>query len=134
MIAKADHFVAAAIIATISVIPIAAPVIATATAAIRGFLGLAFGFFVASRGFLRFCRGFSFGGGGLLGRLGRVGLWFVWSEVLPALGILEGISLWTRTAMVAGEATRVPVTLADLSREIAEAIKILAEGKTPPKK
>lgn len=55
------------------------------------------------------------------------GLWFVWKDVLPALGILENIKLWsttvTSTVMVPGSEDAlisrtvelmVPVTLADL--------------------
>ena len=47
--------------------------------------------------------------------LGALGAWGIWSEVLPALNILEQVSLWTQTSMVNGQETVVPVTLADLS-------------------
>ncbi len=55
-------------------------------------------------------------------RLLRVGMvfvgiivgWGIWSDMLPALSILEQISLWSQTITVDGVATIVPVTLADL--------------------
>ncbi len=43
-----------------------------------------------------------------------VSLWIIWSPVLPALGILEDVSLWTRMVMVNGESVQMPVTLMDL--------------------
>ncbi len=42
-----------------------------------------------------------------------VGLWLVWDEVLPALRIFNEFTLWTHTVNVNGQATIVPVTLAD---------------------
>lgn len=49
---------------------------------------------------------------------GVIGLWFIWSPVLPAFGILQDISLWSHTAVVNGVETVVPVTLADLALAI----------------
>lgn len=43
-----------------------------------------------------------------------VGLWFIWSDVLPAFHILDEISLWQYSAMVEGVIKVVPVTLNDL--------------------
>jgi potassium efflux system protein len=43
-----------------------------------------------------------------------VGLWLIWSPVLPAFGILDGVSLWSYTAMADGQEQQIPVTLADL--------------------
>jgi potassium efflux system protein len=40
--------------------------------------------------------------------------WGIWSDFLPALGILEQVSLWSQTATVDGQELNVPVTLADL--------------------
>lgn len=42
------------------------------------------------------------------------GIWGVWAEVLPALGILDSVSLWHSTDVVDGVETKVAVTLADL--------------------
>ena len=50
----------------------------------------------------------------ILPLLSIVGLWFIWSDVLPAFAFLDNVSLWHTTEMVAGEAKPVPVTLADL--------------------
>ena len=41
-------------------------------------------------------------------------LWVIWAPIIPALGILEEIGLWTRTSMVNGETIQVPVTLKDI--------------------
>ena len=43
-----------------------------------------------------------------------VALWFIWVPLTPALGVLEDVELWGRTAVTAGVEHRVPVTLADL--------------------
>jgi potassium efflux system protein len=42
------------------------------------------------------------------------GLWGIWSDVLPALGIFEQVSLWTQTVTVDGVQSIAPVTLVDL--------------------
>ena len=44
---------------------------------------------------------------------GIFGLWYTWSEVLPALTILNSITLWYYTDMVSGVAKNLPVTLGD---------------------
>ncbi len=46
--------------------------------------------------------------------VGAVAAWGIWSEVVPALGILDQVSLWSQTTMIDGEEAIVPVTLADL--------------------
>lgn len=46
--------------------------------------------------------------------LALFGIWGIWSDVLPALGILEQVSLWSQTVTVDGAESIVPVTLADL--------------------
>jgi len=43
-----------------------------------------------------------------------IGLWGIWSDVLPAFGFLDQVSLWHQTNVIAGEQQLVPVTLADL--------------------
>ncbi len=43
-----------------------------------------------------------------------IGLWFIWSDVLPAFGMLDNISLWHYKGMVGGEEQIIPVSLADL--------------------
>lgn len=43
-----------------------------------------------------------------------LGLAWIWGNVVPALGILEGVSLWSHTAVINGSQETVPVTLWDL--------------------
>jgi potassium efflux system protein len=50
--------------------------------------------------------------------VGLLGLLAIWSEVLPALGILESVQLWHQTSVVDGRETIVPVTLEDLAYAI----------------
>jgi len=44
---------------------------------------------------------------------GAIGLWLIWSGVLPAFRILDNVALWYQTVTAGGEEKRVPVTLAD---------------------
>ena len=54
--------------------------------------------------------------GSLLGLAVILGLWLVWSEVLPLLGVLDEIKLpWDKNSLIAGVATSVPITLLDLA-------------------
>jgi potassium efflux system protein len=46
--------------------------------------------------------------------VGTLAAWGIWSEVVPALGVLDQVSLWSQTTMIDGEEAIVPVTLADL--------------------
>ena len=46
--------------------------------------------------------------------LAAIAAWGIWSGVVPALGILDQVSLWSQTATIDGEEAIVPVTLADL--------------------
>ncbi len=43
-----------------------------------------------------------------------IGLWFIWSDVLPAFGRLDHISLWHYKGVSGGEEGLIPVTLADV--------------------
>ena len=45
---------------------------------------------------------------------GLVVLAIIWSEVFPALRVLDTVELWTQTSVVDGRDTVIPVTLADL--------------------
>ncbi|MEZ5501459.1 MAG: mechanosensitive ion channel [Halioglobus sp.] len=49
---------------------------------------------------------------------GLFGVAWIWSEVFPALGILDSVSLWQQTAVVDGREVAAPVTLADLVRAL----------------
>ena len=46
--------------------------------------------------------------------VGVIGAWGIWAEILPALNILEQVSVWSKTVTVDGQETIAPVTLADL--------------------
>ena len=46
--------------------------------------------------------------------VGAIAAWGIWSEVVPALGVLDQVSLWSQTTTIDGEEAIVPVTLADL--------------------
>ncbi|MCB1743585.1 MAG: hypothetical protein KDK91_24625, partial [Gammaproteobacteria bacterium] len=43
-----------------------------------------------------------------------IGLWLVWSAVIPALGVLNEVELWRHTTSVDGQMDSVPVTLQGL--------------------
>ncbi len=49
---------------------------------------------------------------------GAVGLYLIWSSVLPALGILDEVTLWHHLGVADGEEKLLPVTLADLGMAI----------------
>jgi len=46
--------------------------------------------------------------------IGLIGAWGIWSSVLPALGVLDRIALWSQTSLIDGVETVTPVTAADL--------------------
>ena len=50
----------------------------------------------------------------LLVIIGIIGYWLIWSEILPALNILNEVTLWHQTVVVDGVNTIAPVTLANL--------------------
>jgi potassium efflux system protein len=43
---------------------------------------------------------------------GIIGIWFIWSDVLPAFGYLDKITLWQYSSTISGVEKLVPVTLA----------------------
>lgn len=64
--------------------------------------------------------------------IAAVGIWVIWSDVLPALNLFEGITLWSYTAMVDGAKELVPVTLADLGLILVIATAALIAVKNLP--
>lgn len=64
--------------------------------------------------------------------LSFIGLWFIWSDVLPAFGLLDDISLWHHKGVVAGEEQLIPVTLADLFLAILILIVTVVASKHFP--
>ena len=64
--------------------------------------------------------------------LGIIGLWAIWSNVLPALGILDTIELWRYETMAAGEQKTVAVTLADFCVAILIAVVTVVAARRLP--
>jgi len=58
---------------------------------------------------------------------GIFGLWYIWSNLLPALDILNSITLWYHTEIVSGVVKNLPVTLGDAGLAII-VIFLLAGG------
>jgi potassium efflux system protein len=50
-----------------------------------------------------------------LGLAGLAGLWFIWSDLLPAFSIFDDVVLWTRSVTVSGVEQLQPVTLVDIA-------------------
>jgi potassium efflux system protein len=63
---------------------------------------------------------------------GAIGLWLIWSGVLPAFRILDDVALWYQTATVGGEEKRVPVTLADVVLAVIIGIVTTVAAKNLP--
>jgi potassium efflux system protein len=64
--------------------------------------------------------------------LGISGIWLIWSSVLPALGILDQITVWSQIETINGEPTAVPVTLATLGKALLIAILTIVAAKNLP--
>jgi potassium efflux system protein len=64
--------------------------------------------------------------------LSVIGLWFIWSDVLPAFAFLDNVSLWHYTKVVAAEEQLVPATLADLILAVLIVIVTVVASKRFP--
>ncbi|MEN8195971.1 MAG: mechanosensitive ion channel domain-containing protein, partial [Pseudomonadota bacterium] len=65
--------------------------------------------------------------------VGFFGFWFVWSDILPAFSVLDEVTLWHKSAVVAGVEAIVPVTLADLSVALLIGfLTLIAMKRLPP--
>ncbi len=64
--------------------------------------------------------------------VGAVGMWLIWSQVMPALSILDTIPLWQRTVTLNGVQSQVPVTLGDVMLVIAIAVTTLVAARNLP--
>jgi potassium efflux system protein len=60
------------------------------------------------------------------------GLWIIWSNVLPAFGILDDFSLWQYSTMVDGAEQLVPVTLKDVILGVLAILLVIAGAKRLP--
>jgi len=64
--------------------------------------------------------------------IGVVGFWFIWSELLPAFGVLKEIVVWHHDVIEAGEERLAPITLADIGQAILIAIAAFVAVKRLP--
>jgi potassium efflux system protein len=61
-----------------------------------------------------------------------LGLWVIWRDVLPALGILGEVTLWEQMVEISGERRLVPTTLADaLTAVVIALVTIVAARRLP---
>lgn len=58
--------------------------------------------------------------------------WGIWSDFVPALGILEQVSIWSRTVTIDGQDVSAPVTLADLLLALVVAVVTTIAAKNLP--
>ena len=63
---------------------------------------------------------------------GFFGLWLIWSDVFPALRILDQVTLWHHTVTVDGEAQVLPVTLASVGLALFYAVITVILAKQLP--
>lgn len=63
---------------------------------------------------------------------GIIGVWIIWSDVLPAFAYLDKITLWHRPAVINGQEQQIPLTLADAMLAILVAIGTAVATKRFP--
>ncbi len=61
-----------------------------------------------------------------------IGLWLIWSNVLPALNFLENVQLWSYSSEVQGVTKTFPITLANLMISIIVVIITVVAAKNLP--
>ena len=59
-------------------------------------------------------------------------LWLIWAPIIPALGILNDLALWTRSGVVNGEIVPIPVTAADFLLAVIVGITTVALARGLP--
>jgi potassium efflux system protein len=64
--------------------------------------------------------------------IGITGIWFIWSDVLPAFAFLRKFTLWNATQTVAGQDVQFPITLADAGLALLVAILTLIAARRFP--
>jgi potassium efflux system protein len=64
--------------------------------------------------------------------IGITGIWFIWSDVLPAFAFLRNFTLWNVTQTVAGQEAQLPITLADALLALLVAIITLIAARRFP--
>ena len=61
-----------------------------------------------------------------------IGLWMVWADVVPALSMLDKVSLWQHSVMVDGHESLEPITLASLALAVVIAMATVAAARNLP--
>ena len=61
-----------------------------------------------------------------------VGLWIIWADVLPALNILQKVTLWHQTVTIDGAERLVPVDLSDLGLALVLGLITVAAARNLP--
>lgn len=61
-----------------------------------------------------------------------IGLWLLWSDLMPALGVLDEVTLWTRKGMVEGVQQLLPTTLGDLLLAVVIAVLTFVAANNLP--
>jgi potassium efflux system protein len=61
-----------------------------------------------------------------------IGIWLTWREVIPALAILDDVTLWYRTTELEGVTSRLPITLGDLLAAMAIGGLTFVAGRSLP--
>jgi potassium efflux system protein len=64
--------------------------------------------------------------------IGIIGIWIIWSKVLPAFALLDTITLWDYTALVDGEEKRLPITVADAALALLIAVVTIVATRRFP--
>jgi potassium efflux system protein len=64
--------------------------------------------------------------------IGITGIWYIWSDILPAFGMLRQFTLWNVTRVVAGQESLTPITLADAGLAVLIAIITLIAARRFP--
>ncbi len=60
------------------------------------------------------------------------GLWLVWQQLLPALGVLDGVALWTQTITTEAGTKIIPVTVSNLLIGVAIGILTFIAARNLP--
>jgi len=61
-----------------------------------------------------------------------IGLWLVWRQLLPALGVLDDVALWTQTITTDAGTRIVPVTFANVALALAVAAMTFVAARNLP--
>ncbi len=61
-----------------------------------------------------------------------VGLWLIWSQVLPALAILDQVTLWSTLSTVDGHEVSRPITLANLAMAVLLTVAVAVAARNIP--